>query len=129
MTETLFTKTEARRRLTAGRKALDKFVPTIGRRVEIGSRTISVHATGEAPSSWYAEDEDLDSFGSMDDAAGWPDVRRPGYVAHYYLSTTGPWGELEDVCCVWLGDVDHEPVVLDVNGARVTPRRGLFNPA
>jgi hypothetical protein len=113
----LLTITETKRRLRAAAKAArtaDRNVPS-NARVEVGYRAIPVYADTAYDAGMRAfasYDDDLDEFGSIDDAARNDQVRREGYVAHLYFSTTGTWGELVSVVTVWTGTDERDAFVI-----------------
>jgi len=115
---TTMTKTEGLRRLRAG-AALCRNAARLPKnwKVEVGFRTITV--VSDAPpvkGKVYAEGDDLTSFYTLAEAAPYVEY---GEVVHIYFTSGGWDGELEDICCVWLGTPDREPVLLDINGRYV----------
>jgi hypothetical protein len=112
------TKTEGLRRLRAA-AALCRNARRLPKnwKVEVGFRTITVVSdTPPARDKVDAEGEDLTSFFSLREAAPFVEY---GEVVHVYFSSIGYDGEMEDICCVWLGTPDQEPVLLDINGRYV----------
>lgn len=94
-------------------------------RVEIGTRILPVHVRGHVPTSdeVWARDEDGDDLNdylgigdlvaSDVDSGIYGQIFTTGYIAHLYFSSTGDYGELEDIVVVWLGDETHEPAVIE----------------
>lgn len=118
-TTTTFTKTEAERRLrlAAGiaRKTLRR--PT-NARCEIGERFIKsiidhVPTTvAEASAACYPDDDDLVGNDSIKSYARFLSVGEVVHVYCYELIGFGEWG-LYDVACVWVGNAEHEPCLID----------------
>lgn len=120
MTNGSWNKGEQRRRLRAGaarcREALR--IP-LGWRVEVGGRTIPVISqTLPKDGEVYADGDDLTNHYTIQQVPNYSPVV-PGEVAHLYFSSTGDDGELEHICCVWLGTDSREPVLLDIDGRYV----------
>jgi hypothetical protein len=115
---TTMTKTEGLRRLRAG-AALCRNAARLPKnwKVEVGARTVTVVSyTLPAKGQVYATGDDLTSFFTLSEAAPYVEY---GEVVHVYFSSIGYDGEMEDICCVWLGTPDQEPVLLDINGRYV----------
>jgi hypothetical protein len=103
-------------------------VPT-NAKVEVGTRTIpEYHPNLAALVAYHPDDEgDLDSFWSLWHAGSLDQVRRPGYVAHLYLSVWDGFYRdhtLESTVTVWLGVEGAEPVLDTVDGRPVHNRGG-----
>lgn len=108
----MFTKTETLRRLRVG-AALIREAEGIPKnwKIEVGLRDVPAYAsTVEAARS--EDNHDLYDFRSLPEAAAEEEVRREGYIAHLYVTSSGTWGELETVERVWLGTSESEPVLL-----------------
>jgi len=91
-------------------------------RVEVGTRAIPVYGKtiteaideNERVQQYDPENpsdtDDLYEFHNLYWAARDEQVRGEGYVAHLYWSSTGQYGELEDVITVWLGP--DRPIII-----------------
>jgi len=112
------TKTEALRRLrVAAALCRDARRMPKNWKIEVGTRTITVVSdTPPTKGNVYAEGDDLANLFQMTYAARHVEY---GEVVHLYFSSVGWDGELEDVCTVWIGTPDREPVLLDINGRYV----------
>ena len=128
MSNSTWTKTETLRRLRAAARLVKEgqgFPQNY--LAEVGTRTAPVVATAEnlADAAWlarhayYAEGDDLAEISPLTAMASDPQLQVPGVVAHIYITSSGWDGQLESTCCVWLGDADHEPVQLDMDGTLV----------
>ena len=135
MSETHFTKSETLRRLrrSAAHLRAVNHLPA-NSKVEIGLRTVLHHLdyqqAVELTSSDYRgsilpEHDDLDDFRSQVEAAARPEVQQHGYVAHLYVyESMGRDGwELFSVCCYWLGDADHGPLMVTWDGTGSIPTK------
>jgi hypothetical protein len=75
-----------------------------------------VSDTVPAKEQVYAPGDDLANMYDMKFASRQLEY---GEVVHLYFTSVGWSGELEDICTVWIGTPDREPVLLDVNGRYV----------
>lgn len=119
-------RTEKRRRLWWAYK-LVKDVNGVRKGIgEVGIRLHPVYLTSEevfneniSSRAWYGErdDDDLDDFVQISVNAHKHESIKPGSVVHVYLTVKSGWDyELLSTCCVWLGDDEHDPILLDVDG-------------
>lgn len=119
MTETMFTKTETRRRLRALKKAwmsVDYSVPRGPHRFELQTREVPAfgNTADEALAAYHAnaDVDDLYDFGDLNYLAD--EHRTHGALVHLVISRLDPWygQELHDVQVAWMGTPDAEPVFL-----------------
>lgn len=118
-TTATFTKTEAMRRLRlATGIARKRFQLANNAPCEVGERVIkSVIDTkpttvAEAQAACYPDDDDLVGNDSIKSYARELSV---GEVVHIYAYSPCGFGEYElyDVACVWVGNADNEPCLID----------------
>lgn len=131
-----FTKSETLRRLrrSAAHLRAVNHLPA-NSKVEIGLRTVDQHLTAtqaaaaaamhRSGKSMLPDGDDLDDFRSQVEAAARPEVQQHGYVAHLYVyESLGRDGwALFSVCCYWLGDDDHGPLMVTWDGTGPIPTK------
>lgn len=110
----LWSRSETHRRLRAAAALVRDCYPHVRSnfKVEVGLRTHPVHTLTQPPSeeALYHPEDDLSEFVAVSETRFYPEqLRTPGYVAHLYFSSTGDWGQLEEVIPVWLGAGDQPP--------------------
>lgn len=125
-----FTKTELRRRIRAGKALLGPGYRHMKTEIGLRVRRDDQIVVGRVPryEDIWMEHDDLDEFVAINDHT---DLRQ-GQILHLYLSENlspgdryGAW-ELYDTRVIWVGDADHEPMLLDnVRPACVACGQGL----
>lgn len=118
-TNTAFTKTDAERRLRlAAGIARKQFNRSANVPCEVGERVIKSiidakpTTVAEARAACYPDGDDLVGPDSIKSYARLLSV---GEVVHIYTYTPCGFGEYElyDVACVWVGNADNEPCLID----------------
>ena len=124
--------TEFKRRVRAASKVVRSVDPSVrvNSAVELGARLIPV-ATAERPTirQAFPAGDDLAEFVTLNDDKKYLSeygMLQHGAIVHVYYSQAHPWGmnELINVCTVWMGTPDHEPVIIDASGIQLPEGHG-----